>query len=60
MSENDRRAVVEYIANMSEELALLAEGERIDMGAYLLRMASLEFRIQCDRLAPSPAAEKAG
>lgn len=63
MVDNNSREVVEYIGGMCEALAAmtgrLPEAEQLRTGIYLLRMASLEYRTQCDCLTPGPAAETA-
>ncbi len=47
---DERRSNAEYIANMGAELARLAEKNGFNMGAYLLRVASLEFLQQHEKL----------
>lgn len=63
MVDNNSREVIEYVCRMCEDLAAmtgrLPEAEQLRTGIYLLRMASLEYRTQCDRLTSDPAAEKA-
>jgi hypothetical protein len=43
MPTKDDRASAEYFASMCNELAELADRSGFDLGAYLLKMASLEF-----------------
>jgi hypothetical protein len=43
MKTDDRREVAEYIASMCDELAKLADRNALPVGAYLLRVATLEF-----------------
>jgi hypothetical protein len=43
MPKKDSRASAEYFASMCNELAELADRSGFDLGAYLLKMASLEF-----------------
>ena len=46
MPRKDTHATAEYFASMCEELADLAGRNGFDLGAYLLKMASLEFAKQ--------------
>jgi hypothetical protein len=43
MPTTDNRASAEYFASMCDELAEMADRNGFDLGAYLLKMASLEF-----------------
>lgn len=46
MSESHCSTDAEYLASMCEELAHLAEQRGLAVGAYLLKMARLEFSRQ--------------
>ena len=50
MMDKTRRADAEYIASMCKELVELAEQNGFFVGAYLLKMACLEFAKQRDQL----------
>ena len=43
MPRKNDRGSAEYFASMCNELAELADQSGFDLGAYLLKMASLEF-----------------
>jgi len=43
MPRKNDPASAEYFAGMCDELAQLADQSGFDLGAYLLKMASLEF-----------------
>jgi len=43
MPRKNDRGSAEYFASMCNELAQLADQSGFDLGAYLLKMASLEF-----------------
>jgi hypothetical protein len=49
MAKKNRSADAEYIASMCSEIAELAEQAEFDGGAYLLKIACLEFMKQQDR-----------
>jgi hypothetical protein len=44
-----KRADANYIADMCNKLAKLAERDGFDTGTYLLRMANLEFKRLADQ-----------
>lgn len=46
MPKKQKQASAEYFASMCNELAELAGQSGFDLGAYLLKMASLEFTKQ--------------
>jgi hypothetical protein len=49
MREKKQVVAAEYIASMCNELAALAQKNGFDFGAYLLRMACVEFAKQQDQ-----------
>jgi hypothetical protein len=53
MPSDESRADAEYFASMCSELADLADRSGFDLGAYLLKMASLEFAKHLAPAAPS-------
>lgn len=59
MTGQGPNTTAEYLAAMCDQLALLAERDGLQVGAYLLRMASLEFaeRTEAD-LPPAPHANR--
>lgn len=54
---HDDHELAEYIASMCEQLACLASQSGWQTGAYLLRMASLEFSNQHKQSEPSARSE---
>ena len=48
MTGRGPNTTAEYLATMCDQLAALAERDGLQVGAYLLKMASLEFAEQAE------------
>jgi hypothetical protein len=55
MVDDARHISAEYLANMCDELAKMAKQNQFTLGATLLKMASIEFLEQQDKLRCMPS-----
>jgi hypothetical protein len=57
MTDEAPNTTAEYLATMCDQLAALAERDGLQVGAYLLKMARLEFAEQVEAGLPPAARE---